>query len=78
MHPIIAKIWVGMTIVICVIPIGLVIYWLVKKCISLWDRSVDQRRLKEEMKEMKEVLEEQQDEFISSNEYGTYAPAEIP
>lgn len=69
MHPIVAKIWIGITFLMVVIPVGLLLWRIVEFFVKLWAKREVQVQEAKERSEVKEVLEDQQDEFITTNEY---------
>jgi len=69
MHPIIAKLWIGITILIIIIPIGMLLFQLIQKIQIFLNKRANKLEQQKEIAEVKETLEENQDEFITSNEY---------
>ncbi|MBF0981823.1 hypothetical protein HXK74_04285, partial [Candidatus Gracilibacteria bacterium] len=76
MHPIIAKLWIGITILIIIIPIGMVLFQLIQKIQIFLNKRANKLEQQKEIAEVKETLEENQDEFITSNEYGSFSSPE--
>ena len=76
MHPIIAKLWIGITILIIIIPIGMVLFNLYKRSKYFLNKRANKLEQQKEIAEVKETLEENQDEFITSNEYWSFSSPE--
>lgn len=76
MHPIIAKLWIGITILIIIIPIGMVLFQLIQKIQIFLNKRANKLEQQKEIAEVKETLEENQDEFITSNEYWSFSSPE--
>lgn len=76
MHPIIAKLWIGVTILIIIIPIGMVLFQLIQKIQIFLNKRANKLEQQKEIAEVKETLEENQDEFITSNEYWSFSSPE--
>lgn len=76
MHPIIAKLWIGITILIIIIPVGIVLFQLIKKIQIFLNKRANKLEQQKEIAEVKETLEENQDEFITSNEYWSFSSPE--
>lgn len=76
MHPIIAKLWIGVTVLIIIIPIGIVLFQLIQKIQIFLNKRANKLEQQKEIAEVKETLEENQDEFITSNEYWSFSSPE--
>lgn len=77
MHPIIAKLWIGITILVIIIPVGIVIFQASKMIKKLWNKRANQLQAQKEIAEIKETLEEKQDQFVTSNEYWSFSSSEL-
>ena len=76
MHPIIAKLWIWITILVIIIPVGILIFHASKMIKNLLNKRASQLQTQKEIAEVKETLEEKQSEFITSNEYGSFSSPE--
>ncbi|MDO4713742.1 MAG: hypothetical protein Q4B28_03725 [bacterium] len=69
-------VWIGLTIAMVVIPLGFVLYWGTQKVLAYLREHSHRRKEHKELEEIKGTLEEQQDEFITANEYGSFVAPE--
>lgn len=67
---------IGLTIAMVLIPLGFVLYWGTEKTLRYLRESSHRRKEHKELEEIKGTLEEQQDEFITANEYGSFVAPE--
>lgn len=77
MHPMIAKIWMIVTVILVLIPVILLLWRGVDLLRKMRAKREEQVLEAKEMNEVKEVLEDQQDEFITTNEYGSFSSSDV-
>lgn len=71
-----AYVWVALSALMVVIPLGWLLWNFSQKTLVFLNKKSQTMKENREIKEMKADLEDQQDEFITSSEYGSFVPSE--